>query len=298
METILPINIKGNKFYFPLPRKDISLHKSQFHFTARFGGHRARFRDLKDRWITNISIETKDGITVIQDTHVPERINFLRMEAGGKSEISIHDPGDTLDVCIPFTFCNKQLLNVPLDLYLVITIQRPANLGYTVNDNNELVSSIYSIDIMESILYLFIGYVPCAGIILMNGKKVLIVTTHKGNQGFPKGKRHKGESLMDTAFREVFEETGITKDEIKLIPNLELDECKPTKTNISVRYYVGTTEQQELKFDKSELAKVEWESIDSVRLPEYRQKLLDTVVLATTYKILQRSIDEIATIKV
>lgn len=37
------------------------------------------------------------------------------------------------------------------------------------------------------------------------------------------GRREEGESALDGAYRELFEETGITKDDIRLFPLMELD---------------------------------------------------------------------------
>ncbi|MCJ7637108.1 MAG: NUDIX domain-containing protein, partial [Nitrososphaeraceae archaeon] len=58
---------------------------------------------------------------------------------------------------------------------------------------------------------------PCAGVIvidLTNLETILVCTDHD-NYSFPKGKRHKGETIMDNALRELNEETGLTKDDIQ-----------------------------------------------------------------------------------
>ena len=127
----------------------------------------------------------------------------------------------------------------------------------------------------------------CAGIIVFLGNKTILVATSYGNHSFPKGKRHKNETHLECAWRELQEETGLSKDNITLIGdqfdkdnNFYLDE-RAAKGNLSVRYYVGilTTEineftlspEEQVKlgalipsftFDSKELEKVGWFTID------------------------------------
>ena len=50
--------------------------------------------------------------------------------------------------------------------------------------------------------------VPCAGIIVFDNDKTILVQTKAGRFSFPKGKRNKSESELETAWRELQEETG------------------------------------------------------------------------------------------
>ena len=56
----------------------------------------------------------------------------------------------------------------------------------------------------------------CAGVVVYNdNKEVVVVATPKGNYSFPKGKKKKGETVKQTALRELYEETGIDETEIE-----------------------------------------------------------------------------------
>ena len=121
--------------------------------------------------------------------------------------------------------------------------------------------------------------IHCAGIIVFHQDNTVIVSTARGNHGFPKGKRHSSESLLETAWRELTEETGLTHDQVTIIPNVFVDEQKPDKKNVSVRYFVGMLQQDvkpSLIFDSKELATVQWLPIDvaSQMLTVVRRQIL------------------------
>jgi 8-oxo-dGTP pyrophosphatase MutT (NUDIX family) len=53
--------------------------------------------------------------------------------------------------------------------------------------------------------------IPCAGIIVFSGTHTILVKKRKSRSlSFPKGKREKDESDINAAWRELFEETGLT----------------------------------------------------------------------------------------
>ena len=57
-----------------------------------------------------------------------------------------------------------------------------------------------------------IRYSPSAGGIILNSKgEVLLVNEGDGFWGFPKGRPEKDETLLETAIREITEETGLTE---------------------------------------------------------------------------------------
>lgn len=122
--------------------------------------------------------------------------------------------------------------------------------------------------------------VPCAGIIVFDGDKTILVSTHQGNFSFPKGKRNKNESDIETAWREFEEETGITKEHVELVDDFYLDETS-AKGFPSVRYFVGKLVGQvnNFKFDTKELANVGWYSISDVmkidKIKTARKKILE-----------------------
>ena len=54
-----------------------------------------------------------------------------------------------------------------------------------------------------------------------DGRRYLLVQHRKGHWGFPKGKAEPGEQPLETALRELAEETGITS--VRVLPDPVLD---------------------------------------------------------------------------
>lgn len=95
---------------------------------------------------------------------------------------------------------------------------------------------------------------------------------YKGMYNFVGGKVEEGESDNDAAYRELFEETGITKNDIELDHFMDLNYFK-YENNLQVFYGV-------LKYDidlVEEKNKLEWISID--------ENLLDNNKFAGNYNI-------------
>ena len=139
------------------------------------------------------------------------------------------------------------------------------------------------------------NHVRCAGIITFSHDltKIVLVKTPAGHFSFPKGKREKGETVLQNALRETEEETGIKSNQLHILKgeiglqnnvleteketiiksnnlhvfdNVHLDEYKPRHTKISVRYLIGRVKEnvdvKEFKFDKTELTEVKWYTIE------------------------------------
>lgn len=124
----------------------------------------------------------------------------------------------------------------------------------------------------------------CAGIIVFRQNKdtydVTIVTTKSGNAGFPKGKRKKHETNIECAYRELYEETSIMKDEIELIENCTFSEK-------SVIYYVAKYIGPDKKLqcqDPDELGCVDWVNINYALT--LKMKLSRVSILQNAYKVL------------
>ena len=121
---------------------------------------------------------------------------------------------------------------------------------------------------------------PCSGIIVININinETILVCTDYDNYSFPKGKRNKGETSLETGWRELQEETGLTKDDVELIDNISFDE-KSDRGGLATRYYVGKLkykEKKEVTFDITELKKVEWIKIDDVfKLEKFKDRRKD-----------------------
>lgn len=122
---------------------------------------------------------------------------------------------------------------------------------------------------------------PCAGIIVFDNDKVALVNTNCGNFSFPKGKRNKSESDLEVAWRELEEETGLTKEHVNLIDEeYYIDELN-NKGNLCVRYFIGTLSKniREFKFDPKELANAQWYYVRNAltfeKFKKSRREILD-----------------------
>jgi 8-oxo-dGTP pyrophosphatase MutT (NUDIX family) len=106
----------------------------------------------------------------------------------------------------------------------------------------------------------------CAGFVVLAQDHVLLVSTHNGNWGFPKGKKKKKESLIECAHRELYEETGLDGHDIMSIDteNLFFNEISK-KGRITVRLYLAALNTdhliQPVINDQEELEKAEWVEI-------------------------------------
>lgn len=108
----------------------------------------------------------------------------------------------------------------------------------------------------------------------------LLVQGHGDYWGFPKGHKEKGESDMDTARRELYEETQVSCD--TYIPNTKFVERyrirKKRGTDIikKVSYFVGITKSKKVTRQTTELKKHGWFSLEDAqkKLLENRKKIL------------------------
>jgi 8-oxo-dGTP diphosphatase len=128
---------------------------------------------------------------------------------------------------------------------------------------------------------------PCGGIIVLDntGSKVVIVKTHAGNLGFTKGKREKGETLLQCAIRETTEESGLTLEQIRIIPISEPIIEVNKRGNVSVEYFLAAakaTMPPVLQCSPEELATVTWMPVEAAmrheKLRERRKHLLQAAV--------------------
>ena len=105
--------------------------------------------------------------------------------------------------------------------------------------------------------------VPCAGIIVFDKNRTILVRTPVGYYSFPKGKRNKGEHDTETAMREFMEETNITKNDIELLNISPLDEMNDNN-NLAVRYFVAHLLKpiEKIIFDPEELKYVDWYDVN------------------------------------
>jgi bis(5'-nucleosidyl)-tetraphosphatase len=118
----------------------------------------------------------------------------------------------------------------------------------------------------------------------------LIIKHSKGHWAFPKGHRNIGEKAIDTALREIYEETGINK--INLVsPKIMLREhyiIKDNKDHIlkTVQYFIAKTSQRKVKIDGKEIVDYRWcpfdEAIELITFSEAKKILKKAHKLIST----------------
>lgn len=121
----------------------------------------------------------------------------------------------------------------------------------------------------------------CFGFIVIDisNKKTILVETPEGHLSYPKGKyeKKKDNSIFDCAVRELEEETGITINMIKIIPDLILSEFTP-QGNCNIQYFVCelSSSFNQFNFDTEEIKSVMWFDFDDINnLPNLKQQRKD-----------------------
>ena len=120
----------------------------------------------------------------------------------------------------------------------------------------------------------------CCGCIILNEGKVLLVKHNVGHWGFPKGHMEKDETELQTAIREVKEETNIDveiQEEKRYIDEYYSSE----DTFKQVVYFLATCKNIVAKAQEAEIAQIEWVPIkEAVNKLTYEnaKKLLKQVI--------------------
>lgn len=114
--------------------------------------------------------------------------------------------------------------------------------------------------------------------------KYLLVKQHQGHWGFPKGHIEKGEEKLDTAKRELKEETGIRTVNLIAGKILLKDEYSFNNGNgriiKRVGYYVGETKQKKVKIDGKEILNFKWCTYN---------KAFDKITFSQTKNVLKKA---------
>jgi bis(5'-nucleosidyl)-tetraphosphatase len=97
------------------------------------------------------------------------------------------------------------------------------------------------------------------GIIPIQGGKVLLVHhVNGGHWGFPKGRGEKGETPLESAYRELFEETGLKV--VRLLRKEPFIEQRPNK----LIYFFPAFVEGNLSFQPEEILEGKWVSLEKV----------------------------------
>jgi tRNA nucleotidyltransferase (CCA-adding enzyme) len=91
-------------------------------------------------------------------------------------------------------------------------------------------------------------------------REFLIIKHREGHWAFPKGHSKRYESHLETAIRELKEETGIINPEL-LSDKVLLEESyfiEKYNINKTVLYFIGKTDSKEVNIDKKEIIDYKW----------------------------------------
>ena len=93
--------------------------------------------------------------------------------------------------------------------------------------------------------------------------KFLILKHKKGHWSFAKGHRNKGESVIETAKRELHEEAGIDSvdfisKKILLTENYVFLNKNRNKVKKEVRYFIAKAKSKKVKIDNREIVNYKW----------------------------------------
>lgn len=115
-------------------------------------------------------------------------------------------------------------------------------------------------------------------------RKYLLVKQHQGHWGFPKGHTESGEKYIDTAVRELKEETGIKKINFLRKKVLFRDNYSFNNTNAKiikvVDYFIAESLVTKVKIDNYEILNYKWLTYE---------KAFDKITFGKSKKILKQA---------
>lgn len=100
-------------------------------------------------------------------------------------------------------------------------------------------------------------YEKSCGAVVFDGDKVLVIQQVKGHWGFPKGHVEKGETEVETAMREIKEETNL---DVEINENYRYVETYSPEEDVKkdVVFFVAKKIGGEIKVQEEEVKATEW----------------------------------------
>ena len=167
--------------------------------------------------------------------------------------------------------------------YYFIDMKKALNDGHTfsfikgrVTSDSELSSDYIHLQVKRNELLTELIY--CSGIIVISNRNMIkpppgfspkvsiletvVVENFNGSFSFPKGKRKDGEYAIETAIRELYEETGFTIGDIVLTSHTVSEDAN--SNNPKILYFIAYLRDnvnEEITYDKRELESVKWYTI-------------------------------------
>jgi 8-oxo-dGTP pyrophosphatase MutT (NUDIX family) len=139
----------------------------------------------------------------------------------------------------------------------------------------------------------------CAGVFIVKDggqtPHVLLVESKRKNYqySFPKGKRNKGESTLDAAKRELYEETGLAEEDYEIFPEKWYVEHRSDTGKPHIVYYMAHLKNYEAilnPIDTKEIISARWftpEEIYAMRRSFYLQRRQITTRAIRDYRMRQ-----------
>ena len=105
--------------------------------------------------------------------------------------------------------------------------------------------------------------ISCGAVVINEKNEILLVKTVKGYYGFPKGHMEKGETKLETAIREVKEETNI---DIEIVDSKEFLLSYEMDNGVfkDVVLFLAKPVTKEVKRQEKEISDIKWVYIDRV----------------------------------
>jgi 8-oxo-dGTP pyrophosphatase MutT (NUDIX family) len=102
-----------------------------------------------------------------------------------------------------------------------------------------------------------------------NNIRYLLIQGYGGYWGFPKGKQEPGETVKQTALRELDEEVGISNIQLRLdlrfFESYVINRKRGPNIKKNIKYFVGTTDSMETTRQRSEVKQLGWFKLEDAK---------------------------------